>query len=669
MPQPTRSAVPAASAIAAATPVAGWGAAARRWAAGLLAGALCWTATLAFAAPAPDWDAWRGLLYRQPAQVLRQVEAVSEAGLSAPDALRLALWRQRALAELGRATELVEPLEALRERVQSSDRADLQALWHALYGDALRSRNRVAEAAPHWAQALKLAESVRDFELQSLVHTMRAQAAMDQRDMGAAAAAVEADRLVCDASGDAELLARHLYWAGNLSNELGDHARAIEQFREAAARFEQRGNPTWQSDSLRLWAEALIRAERPAEALRPAEQAVNLLTTLDDEVYLALARASLAEALMAHGRRDEALAMVAKARAGVAQLGSAGTRGGIAVGQAKLLWLAGRPAEAARVLDEVLPPQGGSPLAPGVLREHRRVKAEVLSSLGRASEAAPLWRELIRDEREVGQRRLTEQLQAQSAALSVQTLQRENDLLQARSRDTERALAAETRARWATTVVVVLLVAGALFALWWMTRVNRRIREVAARDALTGLLNRRSVLAAAPGGDARRRRDRPLAVVLIDVDHFKRVNDTYGHAAGDEVLRQVAARLRHGLRSDDLIARWGGEEFLLLLHGTGLDVAAALAERQRRLVADMPVALPQTAAPLAVTVSAGVSVVADGERGLEAALERADRALYRAKAAGRNAVVVLAPEPKGGGTPSSDGTSATSAPANAAEPV
>jgi diguanylate cyclase (GGDEF)-like protein len=222
--------------------------------------------------------------------------------------------------------------------------------------------------------------------------------------------------------------------------------------------------------------------------------------------------------------------------------------------------------------------------------------------------------------------------------------------------------------------VVLMLVAGAAGGLWWMTRVNRRIREVAARDALTGLLNRRSVLAATAVGDARRRRDRALALVLIDVDHFKRVNDTHGHAAGDEVLRQVAARLRHGLRGDDLIARWGGEEFLLVLHGAGLDAAAALAERQRRLVAELPVVLPQTAAPLVVTVSAGVSVVADGERTLEAALERADRALYRAKAAGRNTVEVLAPgdgdtPPNGGATPSSDATSAISAPLNAAEPV
>lgn len=641
----------------------------------LVFAALCGAGLAAAAAEPPPWARWREALHTEPGQVQRQLEAQRDDGWPEADRVRLALLRLHARDELGRGGENVAALAALEPRVKALGDAALSAQWHLLSGNALRMQDRETESEVHWAQALALAERVGDTDLRSTVHTARAQAALDAREMGAAAAALEQNRQLAQASGDPRLLARHAYWSANMALELGDSARAEALFRDAAARYEALRNPTWWSDSLRLLAQTLIEDDRAAAALPPATEAVRLLDALDDEVYLAIARASLAQALMAHGRRDEALAMARRARDALAVSGPTGARASTTITLARLLAQVGRVDEAAQLLAAVRTPAAGAPALPGPSQRYlRRGTAEVLTAQGRPAEALAAWSEVLRDERDRSQRRLAEQLQAQDAARRVQTLQRENELLQARSRDAERALAAEARARWATTAVVLMLVAGAAGGLWWMTRVNRRIREVAARDALTGLLNRRSVLAATAVGDARRRRDRALALVLIDVDHFKRVNDTHGHAAGDEVLRQVAARLRHGLRGDDLIARWGGEEFLLVLHGAGLDAAAALAERQRRLVAELPVVLPQTAAPLVVTVSAGVSVVADGERTLEAALERADRALYRAKAAGRNTVEVLAPgdgdaPPNGGATPSSDATSATSAPLNAAEPV
>ena len=158
-----------------------------------------------------------------------------------------------------------------------------------------------------------------------------------------------------------------------------------------------------------------------------------------------------------------------------------------------------------------------------------------------------------------------------------------------------------------------------------------------AEDALTGLPNRRAFEEALAREVARARRVRaPLGLVALDVDHFKRVNDTHGHAAGDAVLREVAARIAAAARAGDLVARIGGEEFAALLGGADLSAAAEAAERIRARVREAPVAVAAGLA-LAVTVSAGVAALEPGEDGA-ALLARADARLYEAKRAGRDRV-------------------------------
>jgi diguanylate cyclase (GGDEF)-like protein len=125
-----------------------------------------------------------------------------------------------------------------------------------------------------------------------------------------------------------------------------------------------------------------------------------------------------------------------------------------------------------------------------------------------------------------------------------------------------------------------------------------------------------------------------LCVALVDVDHFKQVNDRYGHPAGDEVLRRIAAGMAEQLRSIDQLGRFGGEEFLVLLPGASLEEAAHCAERLRQDVAQRAV-LP--AAPLRVSISIGLAECSVGE-GTEHLLERVDRARYRAKHLGRNRI-------------------------------
>jgi len=164
-------------------------------------------------------------------------------------------------------------------------------------------------------------------------------------------------------------------------------------------------------------------------------------------------------------------------------------------------------------------------------------------------------------------------------------------------------------------------------------------RELATRDALTGLLNRRAMVELMAREHPRIERGQgPLALALLDIDWFKRINDSHGHGAGDEVLRRMATLLKGQLRAADALARWGGEEFLLLMPGTQLADARAVLERLRCTVG-AGAALDDIAPGLKVSFSAGVVEVAEGES-QDAAIDRADRALYRAKQNGRNRVEV-----------------------------
>jgi diguanylate cyclase (GGDEF)-like protein len=163
----------------------------------------------------------------------------------------------------------------------------------------------------------------------------------------------------------------------------------------------------------------------------------------------------------------------------------------------------------------------------------------------------------------------------------------------------------------------------------------------ATRDALTGLFNRGTILERLAGQLAMSQRaGQPLAVILGDIDHFKAVNDSHGHQAGDEVLRGVAHRLQARVRSGDSLGRYGGEEFLLVLYPCSAEEAGIAAEHFRRVIADGPFTLPDVqGTQLPVTISLGTASNAlQPEVPLQDLLRQADDALYRAKALGRNRV-------------------------------
>lgn len=164
-----------------------------------------------------------------------------------------------------------------------------------------------------------------------------------------------------------------------------------------------------------------------------------------------------------------------------------------------------------------------------------------------------------------------------------------------------------------------------------------RVQELAVVDELTGIPNRRRFFEVAERDVAAARlHGRALQAMMIDIDHFKRVNDTFGHPIGDEVIRTVAQRLRRHTRDIDILGRYGGEEFALVV--SGVTDVTDVAEQLRAAV----VATPITTATvlLSVTVSVGVAELSSADTGVAALLARADAALYNAKQSGRNRVVI-----------------------------
>jgi diguanylate cyclase (GGDEF)-like protein len=171
----------------------------------------------------------------------------------------------------------------------------------------------------------------------------------------------------------------------------------------------------------------------------------------------------------------------------------------------------------------------------------------------------------------------------------------------------------------------------------------RRIEELAELDELTGCLNRRCIMHTLEEEIARSHRlNLPCSIALIDLDFFKRVNDLYGHPAGDEVLRAFAITVFANIRSIDRFGRYGGEEFLLILPDTSAEKAARLLDRLRSIIAELDWSAFSTG--MRVTMSAGVAALRESE-GSDSLLARADTALYASKARGRNRISSAEPLP------------------------
>jgi diguanylate cyclase (GGDEF)-like protein len=184
----------------------------------------------------------------------------------------------------------------------------------------------------------------------------------------------------------------------------------------------------------------------------------------------------------------------------------------------------------------------------------------------------------------------------------------------------------------------IIVILGTALCLNKLSEYERRLLVQSMTDSLTGLLNRRSFMDLSSKEETRaRRHGDPFSVLMLDIDHFKKINDTYGHPVGDLAIKALAAVCSNALRPHDILARYGGEEFVLTLPHTPADGAATVAERIREQVQKLEV--PSEQGMVRFTVSIGVSTYASGEA-FDQIVERADKALYVSKQSGRNRVTV-----------------------------
>jgi diguanylate cyclase (GGDEF)-like protein len=187
-------------------------------------------------------------------------------------------------------------------------------------------------------------------------------------------------------------------------------------------------------------------------------------------------------------------------------------------------------------------------------------------------------------------------------------------------------------------------VAGSLAIAIWQAKLTEQVHLLAITDELTGLYNRRQFFELGRREfDRAMRYNRALSAIMLDLDHFKLVNDTYGHAVGDQVLRVVAQRCRKEIREIDILGRYGGEEFAILLPETHVDFGQVVAERLRKQMANFPIVTDRHT--LRATISLGVAEASHGVASIEALLELADSAMYQAKQAGRDRVALFQKQP------------------------
>ena len=380
----------------------------------------------------------------------------------------------------------------------------------------------------------------------------------------------------------------------------------------------------------------LGQAQRWDAALDRLREAERLSRAIDDNAGVAAAGIEMAQLHLQRGQPALALPLLADARRLLAATDGGYRMPTVARAELQALARLKRPEalpaiERARRWDQdTLPAQERARLV--------RAMAEAYASQGRYGQA---WAEAQRSEMllEAGRRQATDvqvnRLQARYAAAQRDA---ENAALRHRSETTQLALEAQTarqRALWAVIGTLGLGLAAVLAWGWRALAQRRQLAELALRDDLTGQPNRRAVTAYAQAQFIQARRlGVPMSVAMIDLDHFKQVNDTLGHAGGDAVLRALVTAARTVLRGQDRLGRWGGEEWLLVMPGTAVAELPAVFDRLRSQFAATPIS--GVDGPHRCTFSMGGAEMQPDTPSLDALVAEADRQVYRAKADGRD---------------------------------
>jgi diguanylate cyclase (GGDEF)-like protein len=307
--------------------------------------------------------------------------------------------------------------------------------------------------------------------------------------------------------------------------------------------------------------------------------------------------------------------------------------------QARIDLEQGRPQKALSALNTVLD-RHGEDLPPFVVAPMYELRAKANAAVHNYRDAYEDLRDYVQRNtaaNEAERRRQTGALRARFE--TDQQIERNASLKRELTASREETSRQAEQLRWNEMVVVIglCIIALLMYFLVANSRYRRQLVKLASQDGLTELPNRRRIAELANAAlQAARETQRPLTIGVIDMDHFKVINDCCGHATGDFVLKEFARASREALRACDLMGRWGGEEFLLVMPDATLEVASANLQRLRTLVS--AIRLPSTAIGMKVSLSAGLAAFDDSAKSLDELIARADGALYTAKDSGRDRV-------------------------------
>jgi len=508
----------------------------------------------------------------------RELLAQSEATLARDPAAALTLAREAATA-LAAATDSGAAPDSVALAARIACQSGAASIWLGQYGDAINT----LRGALALAQAAEADDALARCHNNLGVASMKlgdAVTALDHFDR-----ALELRRQLNDRAGQAATL----HNIGIQRRELGDLAGARDAYEQTLVFDRETGDRLGEGRTLMSIGVLAFQQQRMDEAAQLFGQAVALAAANNDLISLARGYENIASIAIEAGRIDTALADVERGLAAADQLGNPEVHADLHATRGKALRVSGRSAEALQAFA----------LASGLLGDahNKRLAIELDCEISLAREAEgdlagalqAVRRAFVR-EREVN----TEDARRRLEAIAFR-------------QEVERA---QTRAA--------------------------RFERLAHEDELTAVGNRRWLeLKLRELSDPALLALSPLSVVLLDIDHFKRINDRLSHAAGDQVLRLFAALLREHCRGQDVAARYGGEEFALLLPHTPLAAARDIAERVRAAVEQHDWSAVHR--ELAVTLSAGVASASTAAQASDI-VTRADAALYRAKAAGRNRI-------------------------------
>lgn len=545
-------------------------------------------------------------------------------------------------------------LERLDTAIEQSppelDSARLAELVY-LRGEIRRDLRRLEDATADAERVRRLAEELDDAILTARALFLRGTIDAEQGDLGAALERFHEARKLLEGTDAKRELARVTNAIGVAHNFAEDFERARQYYEQALAAAREAGDDSQTVSILGNLALAVAEAEGAKASLELHREALALANELGNDEIVGYQWANLCDRLVELDRPSRAEEPCIQAIERFERLDHPRVLAGTKLTLGTLRGKQGRLDDALVLYEEVL--RSVEDEVPVVERQVLERLSDLHERRGEPQLALDYLKRMVELREEMFEDERREKINELEVQYEVDQREREIELLELES---ELQAAKLERRNWMLFGVTIALVLAALLALvaWRGYRINARLQQelahrnseledavetigrLAREDPLTGLLNRRAFLDLARHEQARAlRQGHPLCVAMLDLDRFKPLNDAYGHAVGDTVLKEVASRLLEHLRDMDIVARWGGEEFLCLLPDTEPGEAPAVMERLRENLGQQPVATE--AGPLHITLTCGTAVVGED---LEVAIDAADQAMYEGKRGGRDQVVI-----------------------------